>query len=63
MQAISLIYFAQQLISFVGVVLYRGRWVWLCLLVIEGTGSFVLNRSFVRMAFGTSPPLECLHQR
>lgn len=63
MQAIALIYFAHALISFMGVVLYRGRWVWLCLLVIEGTGSFVLNRSFVRMAFRTSPPLECPAQR
>ncbi|WP_198166567.1 hypothetical protein [Picosynechococcus sp. PCC 7117] len=46
-----------------GFILYRGRWLWVCLLVIEGTGSFVLNRSFLRMAFGTSPPLECPFQR
>jgi hypothetical protein len=63
MEPFALIYFAHQLISFVGAVLYRGRWLWVCLLVIEGTGSFVLNRSFMRMAFETSPPLECPFQR
>ncbi len=63
MEAFALIYFAHKLISFMGFILYRGRWLWVCLLVIEGTGSFVLNRSFLRMAFGTSPPLECPFQR
>ncbi|WP_030008290.1 hypothetical protein [Picosynechococcus sp. NKBG042902] len=63
MEAFALIYFAHQLISFMGFILYRGRWLWVCLLVIEGTGSFVLNRSFLRMAFGSPPALECPVQR
>lgn len=63
MEPFALIYFAHQLISFMGFILYRGRWIWVRLLIIEGTGSFVLNRSFMRMAFDSSSPLECPIQR